>query len=129
MFVLGLILLGAVAAFTGLLISENVSGGPDYTVTMFDNTLATVNTLAAFLAGLALALLFGLALVMVRAGAAGGRHRRARLHAARREAELARKERDALAAILPEDREEEAPAAPATQASKRHHRRRHLFGH
>ncbi|WP_418955555.1 hypothetical protein [Streptomyces tritici] len=74
---IGLLLLAAAAAFTGLVIAENVSGGPDYRVTMFDNTLGTINTLGAFLAGLGLMLVFCLALAMI---LGGGRARRRRRH-------------------------------------------------
>lgn len=69
MLLLGLLLLGATGAFAGLLVAENRSGGPDYAVTMYGNDLGTVNTLGAFLAYIALTLLFCLALAMVTGGA------------------------------------------------------------
>ncbi|MFJ9518041.1 hypothetical protein ACIRPK_07205 [Kitasatospora sp. NPDC101801] len=76
MFLLGLLLLCAVAAFTGLLIADNVdAGGPDYTVTMFGNDLATMNSLSVFLAGVALTLIFGLGVLLATSGAARARRR------------------------------------------------------
>jgi len=79
MLLLGLLLLGATGAFAGLLVAENRSGGPDYAVTMYGNDLGTVNTLGAFLAGIALTLLFCLALAMVTGGAGHARRRKAEL--------------------------------------------------
>ncbi|WP_431682396.1 hypothetical protein [Kitasatospora sp. KL5] len=80
MLALGLLLLAVTGAFTGLLIAENLDGGPTYTVTMFGNDLATMNSLAIFLAGIALTLLFVLGCLMVLVG----RRRSAELRAARR---------------------------------------------
>ncbi|MFE5189864.1 hypothetical protein [Streptomyces sp. NPDC056628] len=79
MLFLGLLLLAATAAFTGLLIADNLSGGPEYTVSVLGQEIATMNTLAIFCSGLALALLFCLALATVRA-AAHHTHRGARPH-------------------------------------------------
>ncbi|MGV9249169.1 hypothetical protein [Streptomyces sp. NPDC003710] len=62
MLFLGLFLLAATAAFTGLAIAGNLSGGPDYTVSVLDNPIVTMSTLAIFASGLALALLFCLGL-------------------------------------------------------------------
>ncbi|MCB5164256.1 hypothetical protein LG634_05310 [Streptomyces bambusae] len=69
MLLLGILLLAAAGTFTGLVVSENLSGGPEYTVMLFGESLATLDTLGVFLAGIGLALVFcaGLALV---AGAA-----------------------------------------------------------
>jgi signal transduction histidine kinase len=102
MFLLGLVLLGATGAFTGLLIAYNSAGGPDYTVTMFGHTLGTLNTLQAFLAGIALTLVFCLSLAMINVGARHMRRRAASRRAALREASQARAERDELAARLDE---------------------------
>ncbi|MFI9270950.1 hypothetical protein ACIGXM_09615 [Kitasatospora sp. NPDC052896] len=60
MLLLGLLLLAAAGAFTGLLIAGNLNAGPDYSVTLFGNHLATMSSFAIFLAGLALALIFAL---------------------------------------------------------------------
>ncbi|MGA5193042.1 hypothetical protein [Streptomyces exfoliatus] len=76
MIIIGLLLLLAAGAFTGLLIADNASGGPNYDATIFDNSLATVNTLGAFLAGIGIALVLGLALALIFGGMA--RRRRAR---------------------------------------------------
>lgn len=64
MIFLGLLIAAAAAAFAGLLIAYNTAGGPEYTVTMFDQDVVTLNSLAIFCAGLAIALVFcaGLAL-------------------------------------------------------------------
>lgn len=74
MILLGLLLLGATGAFTGLLIADNLGGGPSYTVTVLGNTIATMSTLGIFLAGIALALIFVLGVVMAFGG--GVRHHR-----------------------------------------------------
>src|SRR5437867_1392057 len=92
MLFLGLLLLAATAAFTGLAISDNLAGGPHYTVSVLGNDIATMNTLAIFCAGLALALIFSLGLWMATGGAMHQRNRRIRMRA----------ERDALAARLSE---------------------------
>ncbi|MEV8093120.1 hypothetical protein [Kitasatospora sp. NPDC085879] len=84
MLALGLLLLAATGAFTGLLIAENLDGGPTTTVTMFGNDLATMNSLAIFLAGIALTLLFVLACLMVLMGRRRARRRGAELRASRR---------------------------------------------
>lgn len=74
MLLIGLLLLGATGAFTALAIAGNLSGGPQYTVSVLHHHIATMNTLAIFSSGLALALIFCLALAMV----SGGTHRRHR---------------------------------------------------
>jgi len=106
MFLLGLVLLGATGAFVGLLIAYNSAGGPDYTVTMFNHTLGTLNSLEIFLAGIALTLVFCLALAMMFAGARHIRRRAADRRTALREARQARAERDALAARLDAEQQE-----------------------
>ncbi|MFJ5533167.1 hypothetical protein [Streptomyces sp. NPDC093261] len=62
MLFLGLLLLAATVAFTALVIAGNLSGGPEYTVSVLDHHIATMNTLAVFASGLALALVFCLGL-------------------------------------------------------------------
>ncbi|WP_436775305.1 hypothetical protein [Yinghuangia sp. YIM S09857] len=64
MIFLGLLIAAAAAAFAALLIAYNTSGGPEYTVSMFDQDMVTLNSLAIFVSGLAIALIFcaGLAL-------------------------------------------------------------------
>ncbi|WP_436789211.1 hypothetical protein [Yinghuangia sp. YIM S10712] len=76
MIILGLLIAAACAAFVALLIAYNTSGGPEYTVRIFDRDMVTLDSLAIFVSGVALALLFclGLALAM----AALRAHRRAR---------------------------------------------------
>ncbi|MFE5486130.1 hypothetical protein [Streptomyces sp. NPDC056527] len=77
MLLIGILLLAAAGAFTGLVVAENRSGGPDYTVTMFDTTVATVNTLGAFLAGIGMTLVFCIALALILGGSARRRRRSA----------------------------------------------------
>ncbi|WP_201261174.1 hypothetical protein [Embleya scabrispora] len=66
--IIGLFIAAASVAFAALLVAYNTSGGPEYTVSMFDTDMVTLDTLAAFLAGLALALLFCAALAMAMTG-------------------------------------------------------------
>jgi hypothetical protein len=100
MLILGLLLLAATAAFTGLALADNLGGGPDYNVTVMGNHIATMNSLAIFCAGLALALIFGLGAMMAMGGMSL-RHRKSRkLADARRDARETARERDELAARL-----------------------------
>jgi zinc transporter ZupT len=80
MLIIGLLLLGATGAFTALAIAGNLSGGPEYTVTVLGHEIATMNSLAVFSSGLALALLFCLALTMMVNGARHHRRRRPRTY-------------------------------------------------
>ncbi|MGI5401118.1 hypothetical protein ACQEVG_16975 [Streptomyces sp. CA-135486] len=123
MILLGLLLLLATGAFAGLLIAYNTSGGPEYTVTMFDNDVATMNSLSIFLAGLALALLFCLGVAMIMAGSARRRHRSVARRDTRAPVETA--ERDA---VRDRPAEGQAPADQARTGSPRH-KFRHHFGH
>ncbi|MEU0940133.1 MULTISPECIES: hypothetical protein [unclassified Embleya] len=75
MFLLGLLLAGCAAAFAALLIAYNTSGGPEYTVSIFDTDMVTLNSLAIFCSGLALALIFGIGLLMIGSRARMGRAR------------------------------------------------------
>jgi hypothetical protein len=75
MLFLGLLLLVAAGAFTALAIADNLSGGPDYAVSVLGHHLATLNPLAVFCSGLALALIFCLGLAIMAGGAAHHRHR------------------------------------------------------
>lgn len=142
MLLLGLLLLAGTGAFTGLLIAYNLGGGPDYTVTMFGNTLGTLNSLAIFCAGIALTLIFCFGLFLMFGGASLARRRRIARRADRRDARAARAERDAMAARLDDrtgyigepdaaTREEiaaEDATATAGTGTRRHHRP-HVFGH
>jgi hypothetical protein len=73
MLLLGLLLLAATGTFTGLVIADNLSGGPEYTVSVLGQDIATMSTLAVFCAGLALALIFCLGLATMVSAAV--RHR------------------------------------------------------
>ncbi|WP_055491182.1 hypothetical protein [Streptomyces sp. TP-A0356] len=73
MLFIGLLLLAATGAFTALAIIGNLSGGPQYTVSVLDHPIATMNVLAIFSSGLALALLFTLGLATA-VGSATHRH-------------------------------------------------------
>ncbi|WP_329500567.1 hypothetical protein [Kitasatospora herbaricolor] len=79
---LGLLLLGATGAFTGLLIADN-TGGPTYEVTILGHQIVTVTGLAIFLSGVALTLVAGLALAMIKLGAGRARRRRQLIRSAR----------------------------------------------
>ncbi|MFI6931723.1 hypothetical protein [Streptomyces sp. NPDC050287] len=65
---IGLLLLAATAAFTGLVIADNLSGGPEYNVSVLGNHIATMNSLEIFCSGLALALIFCLGLAVAASG-------------------------------------------------------------
>ncbi|WP_406294557.1 hypothetical protein OG948_06565 [Embleya sp. NBC_00888] len=109
MFLLGLLLAACAGAFAALLIAYNTSGGPEYTVSIFDTDMVTLNSLAIFCAGLALSLIFCVGLLMM-----GGKARmsRARRNRERRALDRATLERQSAAA-----REEAAQARErATQA-------------
>ena len=128
---LGLLLLCGTAAFTGLLIADNLSGGPDYSVTILGNTIATMNSLEIFLSGLALALIFCFALALMGIGGRLSSRRRALLrsshgaHAATPHATTARADTDVAV-----DEETGTPAGTAAGTPARSHRpHRHLFGH
>jgi hypothetical protein len=116
MFLLGLLVLCATGAFTGLLIAYNSGSGPDYTVTMFGNTLGTLNSLEIFVAGIVLALLFCLSLLMMVGGGMAKRRRRAVRRAERRDAADTRAQRDALAARL----DSEQPDIERIEGEKAH---------
>ncbi|WP_077800116.1 hypothetical protein [Streptomyces sp. JHA26] len=75
MVLLGLLLMAGAAAFAGLLIAYNLSGGPDYTVTLLGSQPFTINTLGAFLGGIALTLVFGLGMWLLLAGTMLARRR------------------------------------------------------
>lgn len=134
---LGLLLAAGSAAFVGLLIAYNFSGGPTYTVTMFGQTLGHLNTLGAFLSGLGLALVFALALAMASLGTRHGLHRRAELREARqfrREHEAEHRQVDAqtdvqhpTAAAQPDRTDQPQPAGASRGSGRRHGV--HLFGH
>lgn len=135
MLLLGLLLVGASAVFTGLVIAGNRSGGPDYSVSVLGHHIATTNTMAAFLAGAALALVFCIGIAMTRAGGRRSRRRRADLRAARQEAREAAAERDTLASRMPAEQSFADDRMPvegsddtlvAPGESRRHGK--HLFG-
>jgi len=114
MLLLGLLLVGATAAFTFLLVAYNSSGGPAYEVMMFGHHLATVSGPRIFLAGIALALLFALGCSMLLAGGARARSQRVELRATRAEARRTAVERDALAERLNETGPTSAPDSGAS---------------
>lgn len=65
MLLLGLLLMSASGAFIGLLIADNLAGGPEYQATVLGNDLVTLNSLGVFLAGVALGLIFCLGLALM----------------------------------------------------------------
>jgi hypothetical protein len=126
MLLLGLLLMGGTIAFATVLIADNLDGGPQYSATLFHHHLGTVNTLGAFLAGMALALVFCAALVLASAGARRERRRNAELRAARRDRRVAAKTVDAGTATDPGEGD---TATMPVVLTKRRNRRVHLFGH
>ncbi|MFB7084375.1 hypothetical protein [Streptomyces sp. NPDC056296] len=97
MLVLGLLLMAGAAAFAGLLIADNLSGGPDYTVSLLGSDPFTISTLGAFLGGIALTLIFGLGMWMLLAGTVLARHRSKKRRRDRDTARRTAAERDELA--------------------------------
>ncbi|MEU6669090.1 hypothetical protein [Streptomyces sp. NPDC046727] len=73
---IGLLLLAGAGAFTALAIAGNLSGGPEYTVSVLDHDVATMNGLALFSSGLALALIFCAGLAIMVGGVAHVSHHR-----------------------------------------------------
>lgn len=109
MLLLGLLLLMATGAFTLLLISENRTGTPDYTVTLFDQDIGTMNSVQVFLAGIALALVFAFSVWMTTVGGVHARHRMAELRDARAQARHASAEaREATARLNRTEAERDA---------------------
>ncbi|MGW6746135.1 hypothetical protein ACWGDX_36270 [Streptomyces sp. NPDC055025] len=106
MLIIGILLMAAAAAFTALLIAFNLSGGPDYAVTLFSSHPFTINALSAFLSGIALTLIFGLGLWLMVGGAALIAHRSKK----RRLARHAVTERDELRGQLDDARYDRPPA-------------------
>jgi hypothetical protein len=100
MLILGLLLLACTAAFVGLAIADNLGGGASHSVTILGHQIAVMNGLAIFCAGLALALVFGLGVMLAMGGWKMRRHSGRELRAARRDANEAARERDELAARL-----------------------------
>ncbi|MBT2369850.1 hypothetical protein J7E88_32415 [Streptomyces sp. ISL-10] len=68
MLALALLLVLATGAFAAIAVVENFSGGPEYTVEIFGNQIATLNAPGLFLSGVGLALLFCLGLAMLTSG-------------------------------------------------------------
>lgn len=66
--ILGVLLAGGVGAFTGLVIAYNTAGGPRYTPEIFGQSLATLNSLGAFVGGVALGLIFSFGLWLIAGG-------------------------------------------------------------
>ncbi|KDN87564.1 hypothetical protein [Kitasatospora cheerisanensis] len=76
MLLLGLLLFAASGAFAGLLIADNLGGGPETGVTVLNNNIGTVNTLGAFLAGIALTLMACAGIALMAGGLRWHRRRR-----------------------------------------------------
>jgi hypothetical protein len=138
MLLLGLLVVAAAVVFSTLVIADNLGGGPHYSVSLFDHHLGTVNTLGAFLAGIALALLFCLGMLMMTAGARRGYRRNTELRAVRRERRAAEKAEvgaaaatatapgfDAFAAGAPGGED----TAPTKELPKRRSRASQIFSH
>ncbi|MFE2332651.1 hypothetical protein [Streptomyces coelicoflavus] len=120
MLVLGLLLMAGAAAFAGLLIAYNLSGGPDYTVTLLGSDPFTISTLGAFLGGIALTLIFGLGMWMLMAGTVLARYRGKKRRRDRETARQATAERDVLAGRLEEGGSTSAGDEPAGHRAAGH---------
>ena len=105
MLILGLLLVVLSGAAAALLIAYN-NGGAEQTITMFGRDLANVNAMEAYIAGLVTALVFLLGLWMILSAGRRARENRSRYREARKEARVAAKERDELAAQLRHDEEQ-----------------------
>ncbi|MFI1420033.1 hypothetical protein ACH4VX_19010 [Streptomyces sp. NPDC020731] len=110
MLVLLLLLVLATAAFTAVVVVENFSGGPEYTVEVFGNQIATLGAPGLFLSGVALALIFCLGLAALAGGLKRRRHHK---HPARVSEPVA---------ATGEERETRRAQPPA-------HGHRRIFGH
>ena len=140
---LGLLVAAASAAFVGLLIAYNTSGGPEYTVNMFGEQPFTMSTLGTFAAGLGLSLIFALGLWAVGRGLMMARRGKRRHAAPRYEGRRVAAERDIMAQRVHETGHEgRIPAEPVQgehtgSTSYEHQKRRpamafhrpHLHGH
>ena len=131
--VLGLLLVLLSGAAVVLLAAYNRSGGPDYSVNLFDNEIFVANGMQVFFAGIVLALTFCLGLWLMAAGARRRRAMRAEIRAARNDARSAEMERDRLAhanngpRYEPHDAPTETVAVeqPRRRFFNRHHEEEH----
>ncbi|WP_181442173.1 hypothetical protein [Streptomyces tateyamensis] len=92
MILLGLLLLAATGAFTGLAIADNLHTGQSTTMSILGHDVATMTPLAVFLSGAALALICCLGLALVAAGLVRARRHRSALSATEQELSATRKE-------------------------------------
>lgn len=136
MLLIGLLLLAAAAAFAIILIVSNLTGGPDYSVSLFGGHPFTVSTLGAFCGGIALALIFGLGLWLILGGTALRARRSRKMRNAQREARDAVSERDEMRSQLEgtghgQSADSESRGATLKPAARAHRqtRRLHLRGH
>ncbi|CAM5625433.1 hypothetical protein [Streptomyces griseomycini] len=118
MLMLTLLLVLATGAFAALAVLENFSGGPEYTVEMFGNQMATLSAPGLFLSGVALTLIFCLGL----AALAAGLKRRHRMRATRASGPTASTAEGPMGSTA------EGRKARRPQPAHRH-RGLHLFGH
>jgi ABC-type nickel/cobalt efflux system permease component RcnA len=126
MLILGLLLVVVSAAGAILLVGYNSSGGPEQTIVLFGRDLMTVTPLQAFLAGIAIGLVFCLGLWMLittehrrRVARTQAREARREAKAAHREAQAATRERDELAEQLAREREREAAGTTTSTEPQR----------
>jgi ABC-type nickel/cobalt efflux system permease component RcnA len=110
---LGLLVAAASAAFVGLLIAYNTSGGPDYTVNLLGEHPFTMSTLGTFAAGLGLALIFALGLWAMARGGMMARRGKGRHATHRYEGRRVASERDIMARRVHDTgHEERIPVEP-----------------
>ncbi|MET9181086.1 hypothetical protein BOQ63_042360 [Streptomyces viridifaciens] len=138
MLLLGLLLMAASGAFIGLLIADNLAGGPEYQATVLGTEFVKLNSLAIFLSGVALALLFCLGLALMglarRAtrrpvAAAGYRGRAARRVEPVAPPETLDRPGDAAPVTRDERAADQGGQAGGITPEPQRRRGRHLFGH
>jgi hypothetical protein len=116
MLILGLLLVVLSVAAVALLLAYNSAGGPEQMIGLFGRDWWSVNAMEAFVAGLALALLFSLGLWLMVSTGRRMRAARAEYRSARRETRVVAAERDELAEQLAREREAAATTAAPTGA-------------
>jgi ABC-type nickel/cobalt efflux system permease component RcnA len=126
MVLLGLLLVVLSGGAAVLLVANNYSSGPEYSVLAFGNEIAVVNGWQIFMAGVVLTLAFFLGLWMIAAAGRRRRRMRSEVMAARHDAEAAAAERDRLAEQLSEQQTATMPAH--TDADAHTGGRRRFFG-
>ncbi|MFD9124062.1 hypothetical protein [Kitasatospora sp. NPDC059571] len=126
MLLLGLIFLMVSGTFTGLLIADNLHGGPATQVSVLGNDIGAYTVPKAFLAGVALTLLFVAGAAMARHGILRARRRAVELEATRL---TAARTAPARAASAPQTAADSPTGPAATEPTEPTTTRRHRGPH